>query len=191
MGAAPITPRITVGEFLARPERTDGCFEELIEGVVYVSPNVKLEHNYVASRLMFKLQPLEEQGFVVLGEVACRLTDESLPNTDVCVISAERFDAAPLREFLRAVPELVVEVKSPSNTGQKLRKKAVLYLDHGAEQVWLVQPDSRNVVVATPEDDERIIGEDGTLEFRGLTVRVSDLLPGSRFRKRQARGDQP
>ncbi len=53
-----------------------------------MSPNDKPRHNEVVRRIERQLLPLEEQGFVVLGEVACRVTDSSLPNTDVAVIRA-------------------------------------------------------------------------------------------------------
>jgi Uma2 family endonuclease len=91
-------------------------------------------------------------------------------------VRGERYDATPEGEYFREAPELVVEIRSPSNTGTQLRQKSWLYLEHGAEQVWIIQPESSNVVVLTPQGDDRIVDESGTLEFRDLTIRVADLL---------------
>src|SRR4051812_26241480 len=127
---------MTVDEFEhTYEERLDGFWEELIEGEVYVSPVKAAGVSYIQSRIFRALSPLEEQGFTVLLTVACRVADDSLPNTDACAIRTERWQATPEDEFLRGAPELVVQIKSPSNTGRKLRKKEILYLDHGAEQV--------------------------------------------------------
>src|SRR5947208_17119814 len=95
---------MTVEEFLERPERWDGNHEELIEGEIYVSPNNKPRHNIVVDRIQERLQPLKKEGFVVFGEVACRVTDSSLPNTDIAVIRQDRWEATGLDDFLRESP---------------------------------------------------------------------------------------
>src|SRR3954462_4667047 len=105
---------MSVEEFLERSERWDGNHEELIEGEIYLSPNAKPRHNEVVDRIQQRLQPLKNQGFVVFGEVACRVTDSSLPNTDVAVVSRDRWEATGLDDFLRESPALVVEVASPN-----------------------------------------------------------------------------
>ncbi|MFL6447571.1 MAG: Uma2 family endonuclease [Bryobacteraceae bacterium] len=137
---------MSLEEFLARPQRGDGNHEELIEGEIYVSPDEKPRHAEIVRRIGRSLQPLEDQGFIVLGEVACRVTDSSLPNTDVAVVSPERREATGWDNFLRESPALVVEVASP-NQNQKLLRKAPLYLEHGAEQVWIAYPHKRVVRV--------------------------------------------
>ncbi len=175
ISTAVLPSRLSVDEFLRRPERQDGCYEELIEGEVYVSPNVKLRHNDIVRRIERKLQPLEEQGYEVFGEVACRVTEESLPNTDVCVIRRDRWEAVNLDDFLRESPALVVEVASPGN--RKLRRKALLYLEHGAEQVWIVYPKTRRVLVMRPEDEDYEARIEESVEFHGITVLVRDIFP--------------
>ena len=172
MSTAILPARMTVDEFLKRPERCDGNYEELIEGEVYVSPNVKKRHNDVVRRLDRSLQALEQHGFIVHGEVACRVTEDSLPNTDVAVIRRERWDAVDEDDFLRESPALVVEVHSPSN--RQLQRKAALYLEHGAEQIWIVYPKTQRVRVLTPEDDYDVrTGE--TLEFHGIRIDLAEL----------------
>jgi len=166
---------MSVEEFLERPERWDGNHEELVEGEIYVSPNSKPRHNELVSRIERRLLPLEQQGYVVHGEVTCRVTDSSLPNTDVAVIPRDRWEATGLDDFLRESPALVVEVASP-NQSQKLLRKAALYLEYGAEQVWIAYPLKRVVQVLTI-DDNREAREGETVEFHGITIPVSEIFP--------------
>ena len=103
------------------------------------------------------------------------VTEDSLPNTDVCVIHRDRWEAANLDDFLREAPALAVEVASPGN--RKLRRKALLYLEHGAEQVWIVYPKTRRVLVMTPENEDYEARIDESVEFHGVTVLVRDMFP--------------
>ncbi len=91
-------------DFLSRPEREDGFHEELIEGEVVLSPNAKKRHNDIVSRIERKLLPLEDQGFVVRREVACRLSPKSLPNTDAAVFLKKRWDIVDPDDFVREAP---------------------------------------------------------------------------------------
>lgn len=176
MSTAVLPTHVTVEEFLTRPERQDGFFEELVEGVVYVCPNVKPRHNEIVARLERELLPLEERGFVVRGEVACRLTTESLPNTDASVFSRAIWEAQNLDEFFQVPPALAIEVHSPSN--RQLQRKASLYLEHGAEQVWIVYPKARRIHVLTPDGEgDRDAREDEHVEFHGIRIAVSEILP--------------
>ena len=108
-----IAAPLTVEEFLARPEREDGCVEELIDGEVIVSPNAKYNHSLIVTRLVKALLPLEDKGFVVLGEVTCYLDERSLPNPDVAVVRQAVSETALRDGWLRQASELAVEVVSP------------------------------------------------------------------------------
>jgi Uma2 family endonuclease len=174
MSTAHAQVPLSVEEFLLRPERWDGYYEELVDGEVYVSPNVKPRHNEIVYRFQEALRPLESKGFVVRGEVACRVTDSSLPNADIAVVRRERWNAIPDGDFLREAPALAIEVASPGN--RQLRRKALLYLEYGAEQVWIVYAKTRTVLVMTADGD-REAREGEMVEFYGVRVAVSDLFP--------------
>jgi Uma2 family endonuclease len=175
MSTAVQPHQMTVEEFLERPERWDGYHEELIEGEIYVSPNNKPRHNEIVDRIQERLQPLKKHGFVVFGEVACRVTDSSLPNTDVAVIRRDRWEATGLDNFLKESPALVVEVASPNQT-RKLLKKAGLYLEYGAEQVWVADP-SKKVIHVLTDGGVREAREGETVEFHGIVIPVSEIFP--------------
>ena len=67
------------------------------------------------------------------------------------------------------VPDLVVEVRSPSTWRYDIDRKKELYRQHGVKELWLVDPFSRSVIVYRG-DDAQELGADDTL--------TSPLLPG-------------
>ncbi len=166
---------LTLEEFLARPERDDWQREELIEGELIVSPGPKVSHAYIVEQLRESLRPLRKRGFVVSNDFSCILLPHSMPVPDLAMVRQERWQAAIGADtWLEDSPELVIEVSSPSN--RRLPRKAALYLEHGAEQVWIVYPKKRTVSVLTSNgSSEAPVGE--ILEFQGVSIPVSDIIP--------------
>ncbi len=85
-------------------------------------------------------------------------------------------DAEPAtRKWVPVMPDLAVEIKSPSNTIAELRRKAAIYLRHGAQLIWIVMPDTQSIEVCRLDADgdmqSEIIGPDGSLSGE-------DVLPG-------------
>jgi Uma2 family endonuclease len=71
-------------------------------------------------------------------------------------------------QFHRTPPILAVEVSGRDEGEAELRDKARWYLDAGVQVVWLVLPDSREVVVLTREGDARLGAGDRIAEHREL-----------------------
>jgi Uma2 family endonuclease len=165
---------LTLEQFLIRPDRDDGELEELIEGQVIVSPGAKVSHAAIVRRLHASLEELEQQGYVAANNFACIL-GRSMPIPDLAAVRRDRWQSAADRdEWLMGAPELVIEVSSPSN--RKLHRKAEAYLEHGAEQVWIVYPNTLTVTVITPDGTaEARMGE--AVEFGGVRVQVESVFP--------------
>ena len=70
---------------------------------------------------------------------------------DIGVVLPERADAVPDDEYFAGSPELVVEVKSPSNSFVGLYDMAGLCLKSGTQQFWIVEPDSKTIIVLYPD----------------------------------------
>jgi Uma2 family endonuclease len=67
----------------------------------------------------------------------------------------EELEASPNWQKYPAtvVPNIVVEVVSPSDDAESLVEKAALYLEDGVEAVWLVWMDDKRVDIYTPDSD--------------------------------------
>lgn len=168
---------LTVEEYLELPPCEDGFTDELIEGEIVLSPNAKPLHAKVVARLFEILKPVEKLGYARGMDFGCRLGERSLPGPDLAAIRAERWNSVKEDEYLIGSPELVVEVFSPSNRKALMAQKAALYIQHGAEAVWVVYPKRRTVVVHDSEMQTEVrCGE--TLNFHGVAIPVSSIFEG-------------
>lgn len=105
-----------------------------------------------------------EAGFgQVLGDqTECMLSNGSVVKPDVALISWQRMaTAAPMGPLLRPTlvgsPELVVEVRSPSNRRSQEKFKRSLYFINGAQIVWDVDDKKREVWVYHAEQPDQPI----------------------------------
>ena len=165
---------LSVQEYLQLEPRQDGLKDELIEGAVVLSPNAKPLHAKVVANLFDMLKALQAGGYARATDFGCILGEHSLPGPDLAVIRTERWRRVGEDDYLVGSPELVVEVFSPSNRKALMAQKAALYLQYGAEAVWVVYPERRTVVVH--EVDSQIEARCGeTVSFQGVVVPVDAI----------------
>ena len=98
---------------------------------------------------------------------------ETLLLPDVAFRSKTRAPGPARAGFVPTMPDLAVEVLSPSNTLDELRRKAQVYLRHGTALVWLVNPDEKTVEVWRKTADGETINETADGVLNGESV-----LPG-------------
>lgn len=105
-----------------------------------------------------------------------------IPRPDVAFVRAGRITPAVRSGgFLTIPPDLIVEVVSPGDSAVALQRKVVEYLGAGMHTVWVVCPDTRQVVVHTASST-LTLNEGDTLEggeaVPGVACRVSEFFPG-------------
>jgi Uma2 family endonuclease len=165
-------------QFILQPENDERRFE-LIDGEIVEKVPTELHGIIVArivARIIFYLQQhgLEER---VAVEPRHKMPGDRrnahLP--DLAYTSPER--ALPIVETgaVSQMPDLAVEVKSPDDKVEKLRKKAAYYLANGARMVWLIFPEQRLVEVYQPDADVLLLVDNAT---RHDVVNGGAVLPG-------------
>jgi Uma2 family endonuclease len=70
---------------------------------------------------------------------------------DVAFVSREHWLAIPDDGYFQGVPEIVIEVLSPSNTASEMLDKEQICLENGALEFWVVDPVRRQVRISTPD----------------------------------------
>jgi Uma2 family endonuclease len=76
----------------------------------------------------------------------------------VAYVSKVRWDQANPDGDLAGAPDLVIEVVSPSNTVAELYEREQLCLANGSREFWVVDPDRRQIRVATPDGTTKTYG---------------------------------
>lgn len=137
--------KLTYEEYRHFPD--DGMRHEIIDGAHYMSPAPGTDHQSVSRHLQFALyREIEENG---LGFVFDAPTDLQLALTDVVqpdlivVLREHREIILPSR--IRGVPDLVVEILSPSTSERDMTLKRGLYEHHGVPEYWIVNIDERSI----------------------------------------------
>lgn len=164
--------------FVCQPENADRRFE-LIHGEVVEMPQPGEEHGYIAGEiyLHFRLfDPQRKLGIPAVDTGYYSIDDRhTVLGPDVAFRRIARPGARPHKKWAPTMPDLAVEIKSPSNTLAELRQKAALYLRRETQLVWIVIPDRRGVEVcqldANGEVEREFVAEDGALSGE-------DVLPG-------------
>ena len=138
-----------------QPEN-DGKRFELIDGELIEMSGPGGVHGAISVNLSFYFRGfcLEHDLGIATAGTGYHPPDDrkTLLIPDVAFISYDRApDPFPDR-FVPAMPELAVEIKSPSNSITELRDKARLYLRLGSRLVWIVLPDERSVDVCAMTD---------------------------------------
>jgi Uma2 family endonuclease len=146
---------------------------ELVNGEIIVMSPSGYESEEVASRMLGKLFPYVDANR--LGRVTGSSAGFTLPNSDtrapdVSFVLAERLRRSP-RSFAELAPDLMVEVKSPTDSLTKLETKILSFLEMGTRVGILINPDDRTVKIYRS-------GQDTITLQDGETLTVPELLPG-------------
>lgn len=138
---------MTVEQFRELPPDDGPWLHELHYGELVAAPRPK-SGQY---KLQVRLARLLEARAGNLGVVGIEMPFRAVP----------RWDAIDPEDNLRGAPELVMEVKSPSNTWAELCERASLCLANGCQDFWIVDEKARTITVIAPDGKAiRYSGED-------------------------------
>ena len=140
-------PRLmTVTEFMKLPEQTKPT--ELIDGEVIVTITPTYEHNQIALRLVAELMPVaraRKLGAWSVAPLVLFISTYNVYQPDAMFFTPEHIPdrkKLPLME----IPEIVVEVLSPSSRSRDRKRSA--YADRGIAEYWIIDPEQSRIIVS-------------------------------------------
>jgi Uma2 family endonuclease len=158
VGAQRIPAPITVEEYERIPAPPGGWYELHHGELVFVTVPVR-RHKDIQRRLRDLLKPeCDSRGYLVDSEYPYRpLPENEVWGADVAAVRIERHEAVD--KWLLGSPELVIEVKSPSNSKDEMHNKAMTTLaGQGSVEFWIVDPETKIVTVYSKIEGTRIYG---------------------------------
>ncbi len=165
--------KLTEEQFLRLPD--DGRKYELVDKEAKEVP-AGHEHDVIGMRLGAKILSCasSRRGYVAGSQAGFRMTNGNIRSPDVAFTLKERLpDGKPSKGFETGAPDLAIEIVSPNEDIADLLRKIGEYFASGAQQVWLLFPETRTVkVYSSPFDVRTLVGDD---ELTG-----GDLLPDFR-----------
>ena len=150
--------------------------------IIVMSPSDAMSET-IAVRLAHRLSQWVEArklGFVLGSSAGFCLPNGDVVAPDVSFVARDRMRLPP-RQYARVVPNLAVEVRSPSNTVAELAQKLALMRSFGTQAALLIDPDVRNVALDSDEQGNLVLAGDDVLDLPGnlpgWSMPVSELWP--------------
>ena len=182
---APVRKQVkrwTYEEYRALPE--DGTRYEVIEGELLMTPAPTTDHQGVSANLQFILESYiraNHWGKLFAAPVEVYLGDEDFVQPDlVCVAQANRHIIT--KKNITGVPDLVVEILSPSTARNDRILKMNAYARHQVPHYWIVDPEAKTLEAFEWEKGAyRLVAaraEEETFQpalFPNLTISLADL----------------
>lgn len=148
-------PKLLTADDLLRLH-SQGVRGELVRGVLIEKMPSGEEHGELAANTVIILG-----GFVKPRRLGRLVTSDSgvilerNPDTvrepDVAFISySKRPRGIRNTRYTQAIPELVVEIRSPGDSAAEIDEKARMWIGYGVLIVWAIHPDARTVDVYRP-----------------------------------------
>jgi Uma2 family endonuclease len=148
---------------------------ELVHGTL-VEKAMGTKEALIASLINYALWKYLERndyGMVLGADSMVRLRIGLVRIPDVAFFSWKRLPEGefPEEAIASCIPELAVEVLSPSNTPREMTMKVAEYFSAGVKLVWLIDPKTQTTEEYTSPTDCRHVGKTQALDGR-------DVLPG-------------
>lgn len=149
---------------------------ELVRGVLVVREPPGFEHGAILARLGGKLiqhVDASDLGLVLLGDPGFKLaTDpDTVRGPDIAFIRRERVPHPAPTGFAAFAPDLVIEIRSPSDRPGDLLSKVGDWLSSGTRLVWVIDPARRVAHVYRQDETQATIGLHDALDGE-------DVVPG-------------
>lgn len=173
---SPTSTSWTYDDLLELPE--DGLRHELIGGEHFVTPSPSLRHQAIVGNLYAMLRRRVDEtaeAWVLFAPFDVVLSQSDVVEPDLLVVSRDRRDLLT-ESHAAGPPDLVVEVLSPGTRKRDEGIKRELYERAGVDELWLVDPDAREVRIFRRRREA--FAEPEVLGSGAGAVLCTPLLPG-------------
>lgn len=168
-------------------DNRDLRFERTASGGLIIMPPTGSETGNFNIDLSCQLQSWSRQnkhlGLAFDSSTGFKLPDGTDISPDAAWIRRDRWDALTAEEkkkFAPICPDFVVELRSTTDSLEKLRAKMKVYVKNGARLGWLLDRKNRKVEISRQGSDVEILDSPVTLSgenvLPGFVLDLSDIL---------------
>ena len=128
-----------------------GVRGELIRGVLYETMSAGVNHGKIVVNLTIELGAFVKPrrlGSLMASDTGIILerNPDTVREPDIAFISAAKMPLGmDIPGYSEAVPDLVVEIASPSDSRREVNAKIQMWLSYGVRLVWAVFPTTRTI----------------------------------------------
>ena len=154
-----------------------GVRGELIRGELHETMSTGINHGRTVMKTSIRLGNFimpRQLGTLVGSDTGVWLErdPDTVREPDIAYISVEKMPLdADIPGYSEVVPDLVVEVRSPSNSLREVHEKALMWQSFGVRLVWVPHTNTRTVDVYDADGSIMTLAENDNLDG-------GDVLPG-------------
>lgn len=144
---ATLTENFSLEDFMANPPD----HQEWVDGKLVETTGMTIKHSRIQCRLgrYWGNYAIESgQGGDAYTELPCRTLKQGR-RPDVSYLTPELLTEFGEFPTLPQSPPLLAEIASPNDAAEELFAKASEYLEFGCQEVWLVFPENKRVLIIT------------------------------------------
>lgn len=185
VSAGSLPRRYTYADLAEFPD--DNLRREIIDGELFVNPSPVSKHQDAVMSIAYHLEIYGRAtgGKAYPAPFDVILSDDNVVQPDVLFIRADHLDRVD--DWVRAAPDLVVEVSSPTTRQTDRGRKRDLYERFGVAEYWFVDLDRELVEVYTLSGDRY----PDPVELTPAVVLRPAGLPGLEIPVSEALGNRP
>jgi Uma2 family endonuclease len=146
--------KLTYKEYVLFP--ADGNRHEVIDGRHYMNAAPNPRHQSISRHIQFQLfEQIELQGYgeVIDAPIDLQLSEFDVVQPDLVVVLKENPIITSTK--IKGIPDLVIEILSPSNRTHDLDLKMRLYEQFRVPEFWIVDSEEENVLKFCLTDEGR------------------------------------
>ena len=162
----------------------EGAPYQLISGDLVMTPSPTPFHQHILYKLILSLGffiEREKLGILLPAPLDVYLTENDVYQPDLIFICAEH--AREVRkDKLHIIPDLVVEVLSPSTAYHDFTRKKEIYCACGVTEYWIIDPEQETIEIMIKHGDiyqtESFLRKPAMLEsgmFPGFGMKIEDV----------------
>jgi Uma2 family endonuclease len=178
----PLPRTATLEEFESLPEKAP---YQLIRGELIMSPSPTLFHQEIIGNLFGVLHQFVKShhlGRMILSPMDLKLGPKDVYQPDLIFVRQENVPSLQRQERLTIVPDLVIEVLSPSTAYEDFTRKKSKYCECGVREYWIIDPLAETIEIMVKESEyyqtEALLRQPAVLEssmFPGFTMDLADV----------------
>jgi Uma2 family endonuclease len=152
--------KYTVEDFRKMESLDENYFYELINGEIVKKSSPHFEHQRASGKIFLKLQIFvlnKKLGEVFYAPMDVYLDEFNFYQPDLLYISEVNKGILTEEGIVQGVPDLVIEILSPTTGKYDRGKKMQAYESHGVQEYWIVDLANRIVEVYTNENKRFIL----------------------------------
>ena len=142
---------LTAEEFDNYPFEEDKRYE-LDQGELIEMTRPAYKHNRVMKNLLIAVELYlrgNRLGEALVSENLFALSPSTRRSPDLAIILGDRREELRDAKVIAIIPDIAVEILSPSETTPSIHRKLKQYFEAGVKEVWLIDPDSKQAEIWT------------------------------------------